>query len=202
MMAVEKSIVQPEKWNRYAYALSNPLRYIDPDGRDVRSYSELLPYSLVKLPGAWTYPRHSYTVVETETGRYLLELTGHGVVNDQIPPYEGWGDRDIRGVRLDVRTSVVVRPKDSPEGDFKFEHRILLRAAILKLDFPEYDRWNANCNGYARWLIEGAGGQLQQPVTAWFSGTEVFEAQYQKNLTSLISRVATSVSVAMVAGTF
>jgi RHS repeat-associated protein len=29
------AIRRPQRWNRYAYALSNPLIYVDPDGRDV-----------------------------------------------------------------------------------------------------------------------------------------------------------------------
>lgn len=29
-----ESLIDPQRWNRYAYAVNNPLRYFDPDGRD------------------------------------------------------------------------------------------------------------------------------------------------------------------------
>jgi hypothetical protein len=29
------NLVDPQRWNRYAYGRDNPLRYVDPDGRDV-----------------------------------------------------------------------------------------------------------------------------------------------------------------------
>jgi RHS repeat-associated protein len=32
---VQESLVDPQRWNRYAYGTNNPLRYIDPDGRAV-----------------------------------------------------------------------------------------------------------------------------------------------------------------------
>jgi RHS repeat-associated protein len=33
---IQENLVDPQRWNRYAYARNNPLRYVDPDGREVR----------------------------------------------------------------------------------------------------------------------------------------------------------------------
>jgi RHS repeat-associated protein len=33
----QENLVDPQRWNRYAYARNNPLRYVDPDGREVVS---------------------------------------------------------------------------------------------------------------------------------------------------------------------
>jgi RHS repeat-associated protein len=32
---IQENLVDPQRWNRYAYARNNPLRYVDPDGRAV-----------------------------------------------------------------------------------------------------------------------------------------------------------------------
>jgi RHS repeat-associated protein len=32
---VKDALVDPQRWNRYAYARNNPLKYVDPDGRDI-----------------------------------------------------------------------------------------------------------------------------------------------------------------------
>jgi RHS repeat-associated protein len=32
-LALEKNIVDPQRWNRYANSLNNPLKFVDPDGR-------------------------------------------------------------------------------------------------------------------------------------------------------------------------
>ena len=34
------ALLNPQKWNRYAYGRNNPLRYLDPDGRDDRGVME------------------------------------------------------------------------------------------------------------------------------------------------------------------
>jgi len=36
---VEENTMDPQRWNRYAYARSNPLKYVDPDGKDFVTYS-------------------------------------------------------------------------------------------------------------------------------------------------------------------
>jgi RHS repeat-associated protein len=33
LMTLDKNVADPQRWNRYAYARNNPLKYIDPDGR-------------------------------------------------------------------------------------------------------------------------------------------------------------------------
>ena len=32
---VKEALVDPQRWNRYAYVRNNPLRYVDPDGREI-----------------------------------------------------------------------------------------------------------------------------------------------------------------------
>jgi len=32
---VKEALVDPQRWNRYAYVRNNPLKYVDPDGRDI-----------------------------------------------------------------------------------------------------------------------------------------------------------------------
>ena len=32
----QENLEDPQRWNRYAYVRNNPLRYVDPDGRDTR----------------------------------------------------------------------------------------------------------------------------------------------------------------------
>jgi RHS repeat-associated protein len=34
VLNVQAALTDPQRWNRYAYAMNNPLRYVDPDGRE------------------------------------------------------------------------------------------------------------------------------------------------------------------------
>ena len=44
-----ENLVDPQRWNRYVYVRTNPLRYVDPDGRD-RLYQAVM----------WMTPMHRY----------------------------------------------------------------------------------------------------------------------------------------------
>jgi RHS repeat-associated protein len=36
VLNIEAAMIDPQRWNRYAYALNNPMKFTDPDGRDPR----------------------------------------------------------------------------------------------------------------------------------------------------------------------
>jgi RHS repeat-associated protein len=46
----QESIVDPEQWNRYAYARNNPLRYVDSDGRQVAEAIRQLGQDAQRFP--------------------------------------------------------------------------------------------------------------------------------------------------------
>jgi RHS repeat-associated protein len=47
----QKALLDPQRWNRYAYALNNPLRNVDPDGREPVPTARQLDFELPK----WGY---------------------------------------------------------------------------------------------------------------------------------------------------
>jgi len=48
---LRENLVDPQRWNRYAYARNNPLRYVDPDGRAIDALFDIgfVVYDLYKL---------------------------------------------------------------------------------------------------------------------------------------------------------
>jgi RHS repeat-associated protein len=47
LLNVEQAILDPQRWNRYAYAQDNPFRFVDPDGRDTREVFYAVQESLI-----------------------------------------------------------------------------------------------------------------------------------------------------------
>jgi RHS repeat-associated protein len=67
VLNIETAMTDPQRWNRYAYALNNPLKFIDPDGRDPRVVGGLI--------GALTYTAWN-AYVNTQQGRPWYENVG------------------------------------------------------------------------------------------------------------------------------
>jgi len=44
VMTFDKSLADPQRWNRYAYARTNPMRWVDPDGRIPIPITGYLPF--------------------------------------------------------------------------------------------------------------------------------------------------------------
>src|SRR5688572_3698532 len=60
VLDIEKALVDPQRWNRYAYARSNPFRYVDPDGLD--------PLPTVWLQFFNAMFRTDFSAVDVKTG--------------------------------------------------------------------------------------------------------------------------------------
>jgi RHS repeat-associated protein len=79
---VKEALVDPQRWNRYAYAKNNPLKYVDPDGRN-----PALPFICV-IPGpqqpiliVGSILVTAAVVVSTEEGRRGVEEAASGLWN-------------------------------------------------------------------------------------------------------------------------
>src|SRR5207253_4348644 len=49
---IQENLVDPQRWNRYACAKNNPLRYTDPDGKVIFDYAQFKEnVSLIGAPG-------------------------------------------------------------------------------------------------------------------------------------------------------
>jgi RHS repeat-associated protein len=54
---LRESLVEPQRWNRYAYALNNPLRYKDPDGQETNPVTGLAGIKSSQLVNPPANPR-------------------------------------------------------------------------------------------------------------------------------------------------
>ena len=87
-----ENVVDPQRWNRYAYGRNNPLRFVDPDGRDAipvafPNYRIATPVG--RLPflghaGIILVDSHSGATRYYEYGRYDTE--GRGLVRRRTVP--------------------------------------------------------------------------------------------------------------------
>lgn len=88
---------------------------------------------------------------------------------------------DSKG-RLDVDGASVERPKGVGEGNYTFENKIIDVYNIIKDRLPDYDPFNTNSNGFAKILIETAGGKIDLPINGYGSSIKRYQEIYQQYL--------------------
>ena len=66
---VYSGLFEPQRWNRYAYALNSPLTLVDPEGLNVQSHS---------TPGCVTFPDQCYAAAIWDEWFWLSSGTGGG----------------------------------------------------------------------------------------------------------------------------
>jgi len=102
-----ENLTDPERWNRYAYARNNPLRYVDPDGRAIET-----PWDAINVGiGVASFTAN---VAAGNVGSAAFDALGivYDVVATATPVLPGGAGTLIKGIRGVDRAADVLKAAD------------------------------------------------------------------------------------------
>jgi RHS repeat-associated protein len=158
---IEENLADPQRWNRYAYARNNPLKYVDPDGRELRWAASLSNSERERLT------KIMVDVVRREEGRdvvvrlaassQVIEI-GAGALPDITTRGGGvartLGVIDMKGsdlaITIDVRKIGSIDPRQDPVhagGTTTMAHELYHANSFI----------SAPSDGTSRWRFVAAG---------------------------------------------
>jgi RHS repeat-associated protein len=133
----------PQSWNRYAYGIGNPVKYVDPDGLEYRAY--------FLVTGNRSDPtRHSALYIWNGDSGNLADIVfSHGgaaigvrTLSDYLGIYSQMGERTL-AFRLNLSEREVQNLFDALRADYE------LSGSAIKYTGREYSSVFYNCAQYA-----------------------------------------------------
>ena len=182
---VKENLLDPQRWNRYAYARNNPLRYVDPDGKDVVLVARNnagggmfnFGHTAIRVFGQGYDQTYDFGRYAGGTG--LLRAKGPGILrvwSDYEAFLKGQApEGDVRSLTYKTSKEVdeaiiadfateIAKGKERPPGKGFKEYRLA----------EDYDLTNNNCTT----MCLGAMGKGQENTGFRFPGYEGFKDDY------------------------
>jgi RHS repeat-associated protein len=107
---IADNLVDPQRWNRYAYARNNPFKYVDPDGRDVSI--------ALNFTGAGWGAQDRSAVIGRVSAWYGEQGVGNVYVFDAATMDHGAWFASLRAGYADVEVTSASGTKQSPDKVF------------------------------------------------------------------------------------
>lgn len=169
-----RGLVQPQSWNRYAYANNNPLRYVDPDGRDA--------VVLVWTPGNDAVGHSAIAVQNRDAdGRPTGDFTLYDLwpqsseeVNQTLKSRGDYRQQVVKESELMTLGAGEGRAADGIiriKGDARQDAATSARLKALAAENADYVAPSNTCSTYCKAGIEAAGLAVPQTGTvtaSWY----------------------------------
>ena len=172
---LSENLVDPQRWNRYAYARNNPLKYVDPDGRELKWATSLSTSDrerLVKIVVDVVRREEGRAIVERlATDPQVVEIGARSVGDD---PGSGvaktLGVINLKGsdlaIAIDLGKISSIDPRQDPVhagGTTTMAHELYHANSFI----------SAPKDGTSRWLFVAAGDKPSSatgPAEKWAVG--------------------------------
>ena len=186
VMNVKGSLVDPQKWNRYAYVLNNPLRYIDKDGREEdAAYSYYLFREQVRQIGGDAAVDQMHRRNAIMGGAVVAGLVAGVIAAEAVPSAIVMGHRLLNwlGDKLGVAEPAVAGPLG------RLSQAQLAAATRSGQETVGMMTRLTSTPGNGRALSAAAGEGATALANAARSGGTLFSAQIPKALVNELQRI-------------
>src|SRR5882672_8802946 len=173
-------ISQPQRWNRYGYALSNPLRYLDQDGEDPQEALEVLKQGLQRLESFGQLARNLLT-----SGKANVAATATQMALETVFGNVAFHPGGLNPAEVEFAKEVSAFEGRSFQGSGKYAQGIdgFLHDGQTPTSNPRPIELQQNSTGGEFRIMGDAGRHEQQAAGAGLKNMGLYVKSTDKNVT-------------------